>query len=254
MRMNGFKIGILTSLLLVIHGRSFAQIDTNFHIYLLAGQSNMAGRGIVDSASKQMDAHIFMLNKSNEWVPATDPVHFDKSVAGVGPAISFAKEMIQNSPNAKIGLVPAAVGGSPIRVWEPDSMFIGVHPYDDAIKRTEAAVQKGVLKGILWHQGESDNSPQGAEVYLSKLTVLIQRFRTVFHNNTLPFVAGELGYFHKDHINKVLAKLPAAVAFTAVVSAEGLTANPDNIHFNTASARALGKRYASKMLALLQAK
>lgn len=245
---------LIFGLLLVLPMLLQAQIDTNFHIYLLAGQSNMAGRGEVDSISKQTDPHILMLNKSGEWVPATDPVHFDKPVAGVGPAIAFAKEMLRKNPFIKVGLVPAAVGGSPIRVWRPDSAYIGVHPYDDALARTVIAMRTGVLKGILWHQGESDNSSQDAAGYLPQLDTLIRRFRAAFHAPALPFVAGQLGPFHKPYINEVVAALPQKVAHTAVVSSEGLTSNPDNIHFNTASARELGRRYAAQMILLQKEK
>ncbi len=245
---------LIIGLLLVLPMLVQAQVDSNFHIYLLAGQSNMAGRGEVDAESKQTNPHILMLNKAGEWVLATDPVHFDKSVAGVGPAIAFAKEMLQKNPNIKIGLVPAAVGGSPIRVWRPDSAYIGVHPFDDALARTTIAMQVGVLKGILWHQGESDNSPQGAAIYLQQLDTLIQRFRTAFHTPALPFVAGQLGPFHKPYINDILTTLPQIILHTAVASAEGLTSNPDNIHFNTTSARELGRRYATQMIRLQQEK
>jgi len=241
---------LVVTILLFICSRLSAQVDTSFHVYLLAGQSNMAGRGDIDSLSKQTDARLLMLNKNNEWVLATDPVHFDKPVAGVGPAIAFAKEMLKVNPAIKIGLVPAAVGGSSIKVWQQDSSFIGVHPFNDAVARTKLAMKTGVLKGVLWHQGESDNSPQGAETYIDKLSVLISLLRTEFNNESLPFVAGELGYFHKDRINAVLKNLPALINSTALVTAEGLTANPDNIHFNTASARLLGIRYATAMQAL----
>src|ERR1700712_5422989 len=134
--------------------------DPNFHLYLLAGQSNMAGRGPVDAESKQVNPQILMLDKNNKWVPATDPVHFDKpDVVGVGPAISFAKEMLGDNKKIKMGLIPCAVGGSPIRVWSPDSIYLKpFRPYDDAIARTKIAMQQGVLNGIVWHQGESDNS------------------------------------------------------------------------------------------------
>ncbi|KAI9463070.1 putative carbohydrate esterase [Russula earlei] len=226
-------------------------VDPDFHIYLLAGQSNMAGRAPVDTESKVINPQIFMLDKDNHWVPATDPVHFDKpDVAGVGPAIAFAKAMIGNNQKIKIGLVPCALGGSPIRVWEPDSVYLKVfHPYDDAISRTKLAMQKGVLKGILWHQGESDNNPKGAAVYMDKLKALINRFRTDLQQPTLPFVAGEIGYFGKGKpvINAVINQLPAHVPYTAVVSAEGLTDKGDQTHFDTRSARELGRRYAEAM-------
>jgi hypothetical protein len=233
------------------HGSAPAprQPDGPLDLYLLAGQSNMAGRAPLDDSSKLIDPKIFMLDKAGNWVPATDPVHFDKpDVVGVGPAIAFAKAMAAATGHS-IGLIPCAVGGSPIRVWEPDSTYLnGLHPYDDAIRRTHLALQKGALKGILWHQGESDNNPSAALVYMDKLKTLIQRFRVEFKTPGLPFVAGEIGYFAKaTPINNVIDQLPANVPDTAVVSAKGLTDKGDATHFDTRSARELGRRYAAAM-------
>jgi len=238
-------------LLAITSAQGFAQQAPGAPLdcYLLAGQSNMAGRAPLDDSSKLVDPKIFMLDQTGNWVPATDPVHFDKpAVTGVGPAIAFAKAMVTTT-GRPIGLIPCAVGGSPIRVWEPDSTYLnGLHPYDDAIRRTRLALQKGNLNGILWHQGESDNNPQAAAVYLEKLTILIQRFRSEFKTPGLPFVAGEIGYFAKaTPINNVIDQLPANVPNTAVVSAKGLTDKGDATHFDTRSARELGRRYAAAM-------
>jgi hypothetical protein len=191
-----------------------------------------------------------MLDKNNHWVPASDPVHFDKpAVAGIGPAIGFAKAMLAVHPKIRIGLVPCALGGSPIRVWEPDSVYLQhFHPYDDAVARTEIAMRQGVLKGILWHQGESDNSPEAAALYAAKFKILMARFRTAFRLPQLPVVAGEIGYFNKvNFINKVIDALPGQVQHMAVVSAEGLTDKGDATHFDARSARELGKRYAAAL-------
>lgn len=230
-------------------------IDSNFHLYLLIGQSNMAGRGVPDSLSVPGNPRILMLDSMNHWVMAKDPVHFDKpAMAGVGPGLQFAKQMLEADPQIKIGLIPCAWGGSPIKVWEPGEVYLVNHyPYDEAISRTKLAMKQGVLKGILWHQGESDNDSLHAVVYLYKLESLILRLRNELHLPALPFVAGELGYFlKKDLINKELKKLPGTVPHTAVVSAEGLTDKGDALHFNTSSARALGIRYAQAMQLLLK--
>ncbi len=229
-------------------------IDSNFHLYLLIGQSNMAGRGPVDAESKKINERIVMLDSFNNWVPATDPVHFDKpAVAGVGPAIGFANEMLEGNSRIKIGLIPCAWGGSPIKVWEPGVTYLNAHPYDDAIARAKIAMQKGVLRGILWHQGESDNDSAHAPLYLNKLKILIERLRSELQSPNMPFVAGEIGYFNKTTIiNDVISQLPAEVKNTAVVSAKGLTDKGDHLHFNTASARELGKRYAIAMKQLLR--
>lgn len=227
-----------------------AKVDSNFHVYLLIGQSNMAGRGKVDEESKKEDQWILMLNKENKWVAATDPVHFDKPESvGVGPAISFAKEMLGANKKVKIGIIPCAWGGSSIKVWQPGAEYFKVnHPYDEAIGRTKIAMQQGVLKGILWHQGESDNDSAHASIYLNKLQVLVNSLRTDLQQPKVPFVAGEIGYFNKtDFINKVIHQLPQKVSNTAVVSAKELTDNGDRLHFDTPSARELGRRYAAEM-------
>lgn len=224
----------------------YAQPNENVHVYLLLGQSNMAGRGEVDSESKTSDPRIIMLDSQNHWVPATDPVHYDKPVAGVGPAISFAKEMLSTNGHIKIALVPCAWGGSPIKAWSPGAVYLNtVQPYDNAIARAKIAMQLGILKGVLWHQGESDNDSAKALLYLDKLTTLIKNIRKDLHMPALPFVAGEIGYFNKKtRINDEINKLPFALPHTAVVSAVGLVDKGDKLHFNTASARELGRRYA----------
>ncbi|WP_164891001.1 sialate O-acetylesterase [Botryobacter ruber] len=223
-------------------------VDKNFHVYLLIGQSNMAGRGQLDAVSKEVHPQVLMLDQGNNWVPATDPVHYDKpAAAGVGPGISFAREMLGNDKKTKIGLIPCALGGSPIKVWEPGAVYLKeFHPYDDAIRRARLAMQQGVLKGIIWHQGESDNDSARATVYLDKLTTLINRLRTDLQQPDLPFVAGEIGYFNKvNHINAIIHQLPQRVPTTAVVSARDLTDKGDRLHFDAPSARELGKRYAA---------
>lgn len=239
-------------------GKAFSQgetIDSSFHLYLLVGQSNMAGRGVPDEESKKTDQRIWMLDSLDRWLPATDPVHFDKpNIVGVGPAIAFAKEMLGNKQNIKIGLIPCAWGGSPVKVWEPGAVYLQTaHPYDDAIRRTKIAMRRGVLKGIIWHQGESDNDSVHAALYLEKLKTLINRFRMEFNTPGLPFVAGEIGHFNKTVlINNIINQLPQAVSSTAVVSAKDLTDKGDQLHFDTRSARELGRRYATAMKNLLQ--
>ncbi|RKD17130.1 acetylxylan esterase [Pelobium manganitolerans] len=230
----------------------FAQLsggDKNLHLYLLIGQSNMAGRGVVDAESKEVNPRILMLDSLGQWVPATDPMHFDNlKLVGVGPGIAFAKEMLANNSNIKIGLIPCAWGGSPIKVWRPGAKYFKARPYDDAITRTKLAMSQGVLKGILWHQGESDNDSLKSSRYMASIEQLIQHLREDLEMPKIPFIAGEIGYFNKrDFINPVINQLPNKVNQTAVVSAVGLTDKGDRLHFDTPSARELGKRYAIAM-------
>lgn len=229
-------------------------VDSNFYLFLLIGQSNMAGRGEVDSAGREAHPGIWMLDKNCHWVPAKDPVHFDKKEAGVGPALGFATAIQGAVHPVKIGLIPCAAGGSSISRWEPGAYHdqTNSHPYDDMVKRLDSALQYGVLKGILWHQGEGDSSPENIRKYPDRLMTLIGRIRSKPGLQDVPFVAGELGYFGptRDAFNAMIRKMPDRVPRMLVVSAAGLMHKGDNLHFNTASARELGKRYAAAILQL----
>lgn len=231
----------------------------NFHLYVLAGQSNMAGRGIVEAVDKTPHPRVWMLNKDNQWVPATEPMHFDKpAVVGVGPGLTFGKQIADQDTSAFIGLIPTAVGGSAIDAWQPGGYHEQTknYPYDEAIKRVQLAQQVGTLHGILWHQGESDSKPELAAVYEQKITQLIGRFRQVFSSPAVPVVVGTVGDFFvpknpsATQINNILLSLPKQVSRVGCVDASGLTDGGDDTHFDAASARELGRRYAKAMQAL----
>ena len=230
-------------------------------LFLLAGQSNMAGRGTVEAQDREANPHVFMLDRRQQWMPAIDPVHFDKPVAGVGPGRAFGLALAEADHTVRIGLVPAAVGGSPIASWEPGSLdaATGTHPYDDAIAHARATMLTGDLKAILWHQGESDSHEPLASAYEGRLRTLIERFRTDFGNQNLPFVIGQLGRFGgapwdaaKTHVDSVHRALASQMRNVSYVSSDGLKDKGDKTHFDAPSARELGRRYADAYLALVR--
>jgi hypothetical protein len=231
----------------------------NFHLFLLVGQSNMAGRGEVTPDDQQPDPRVLMLNKDGRWVPAVDPMHFDKPSVGVGLGRTFGLEIAKATPGVTIGLIPCAVGGSPIETWEPGAFdeATKTHPWDDAMTRARLALPAGTLKGILWHQGESDSTPERAGLYEQRMHDLIARFRTELAAPAVPFIAGQMGIFpespwsaEKKIVDRVHQNLPAQIKRSAFVSAGGLTHKGDKVHFDSASYRELGKRYAAAFLAI----
>lgn len=235
-----------------------------FHLFLLVGQSNMAGRGVLTADHNTPHPRVLMLNKSGEWVPAVDPLHFDKPAAvGVGLGRSFAFEIANANPGVTIGLIPCAVGGSPIDAWQPGAFYPPTksHPWDDALRRAKHALQSGTLKGILWHQGESDAKAGLASEYDGKLHDLIARFRAELRSPQVPFIVGQLGRFadspwseFKVQVDDVHRHLPRKVAHTAFVSADGLNHKGDKVHFDTESIREFGRRYAKAYLELSRGK
>ncbi|WP_448697838.1 sialate O-acetylesterase [Mucilaginibacter sp. AW1-3] len=247
-----FTLAVLFSALVIT---GFAQTpDPNFQLYILIGQSNMAGRGpITDELKNESNDRVLMLTKDLKWVVAKHPLHFDKpKVAGVGPGLAFGIQIAEAYPGAKIGLIPCAVGGTPIEHWLPGAydQSTDTHPWNDAVIRITEAMKYGVIKGVVWHQGESNSSPERAKLYLDQLTELINRVRTLTGNANLPFVVGELGRYRAVYanINTELAKLPVKVPFTAVATSEGLVHKGDTTHFVGSSAEELGKRFAVQML------
>ena len=227
-------------------------------LYLLIGQSNMAGRGKVAKEDRTPHPRVLKLDKTDEWVPAVDPLHFDKSMAGVGPGLTFGKVMAEAGPTVKIGLIPCAAGGSPISVWQKGGHWHQTRskPYDETLRRVAIARKRGVLKGILWHQGESDSNPEDAPLYAERLADLIARLRRDLHVPAVPFIVGGLSdpllarSKHAGVVDQALRRLPRRVKRTAYATAEGLGLGRDKIHFSAAAARELGRRYAKALLAL----
>jgi hypothetical protein len=116
-------------------------------------------------------------------------------------------------------------------------------------------MQSGVLKGILWHQGESDqNRPESYEAALLRF---VADLRSDLDAEDVPFVVGLLGMWREEDpkqadgaraINAILRGLPNQLDHCAVVDSSGLTNKPDDVgHFNSASLREFGRRYAAAM-------
>jgi pimeloyl-ACP methyl ester carboxylesterase len=266
------NVSALTRPLLALLAFGFAAVSSlaqsvalpakeSFHVFLLVGQSNMAGRGVVTPEDKIAHPRVLMLNQAGEWMPATDPLHFDKPAAvGVGLGRSFGLAIAEKNPGITIGLIPCAVGGSPIDAWRPGEFYQPTrsHPWDDAMKRARLALQAGTLKGILWHQGESDSNATLAPGYEAKLHDLILRMRAELKAPNVPFVAGQMGQFEdspwpqfKQQVDQVHRDLPRKVARTAFVGSDGLKHKGDKVHFDAESYREFGRRYAAAYLKLI---
>lgn len=250
---------LLTACALLSTGCSHQQAGRQgFHLYLLAGQSNMAGRGNVQPQDRQPHGRVFALDRDGQWQPAIEPLHFDKPGAGVGPGLAFGKAMAEYKKNVRIGLIPCAAGGSAIASWAKGGYHDQTrsYPYDDAIRRAKIAMRVGTIKGIIWHQGESDSRPEQAQTYQSRLETLIADFRRELGDDDLPFVVGQLGDFWVARnpsgatINDILKTIPRTIDDTACVDVDGLTAKSDRTHFDAGSARELGRRYAQAMIEL----
>jgi Carbohydrate esterase, sialic acid-specific acetylesterase len=154
--------------------------------------------------------------------------------------------------------VPCAVGGSPIRTWQPGAVFEvepgrRVHPLDDALQRAAQAGPAGRWCGILWHQGESDGNEVDAPLYEARLRQLLLGLRAALGHAQLPVLIGQMGRWPgkpwtaaKLQVDAAHQRVAKTLGQAAFVGAEGLGVHDDGlqVHFDAAGARELGRRYA----------
>lgn len=233
---------------------SFSAAATVTNIYILAGQSNMAGRGeLTDQNRIDMSRIIVWVQEGSggHWEQAVEPLHHDNPNAGAGPGASFARKMADADPNVVIALVPGAVGGTSMKYQLAD------YCPRSAQSAKIASWTGSQVKGVIWHQGCSDAGTQAnVDAYSNNLQRVIKTYRDKWP--TIPIVVGELGRYlvtnnvcpYWSEINQKMHDVVACTPYTAIVSSEGLTPKADNLHFDTPSARTLGERYATEMLAL----
>lgn len=223
----------------------------NLDIYLLIGQSNMAGRAEMAGNDTDTLKNVFLYTSipGKEWEKAANPLNKYSSIRKklsmqkMGPGYHFAKKMSKGEN--PIGLVVNAKGGTNIGLWKPGSEF-----YNEAVSRTKEAMKYGNFKGILWHQGEANASKYNE--YTPKIVVLIEAFRADFELPNLPFVAGQLSEDKpsRTNFNKMILQLPFAISNVGVATTEK-TSTIDSTHFDASSQAKLGKRYAKEMQNLL---
>ncbi|AZA83503.1 acetylxylan esterase [Chryseobacterium lactis] len=218
------------------------------HSFLMIGQSNMAGRGYAKEVPPIYDEHIKM-QRNGLWQIISEPINFDRPSAGVGLAASFAASWRLDNEQDEIGLIPCADGGTSLDDWA-----VGGALFENAISQAKLAQRTSKIMGILWHQGESDCSPEKAEQYSKKFSIIIETLRKELNIQEVPLMIGGLGDFLANGIfgqyfasypliNQALQDFAQTNENAYFVTAKGLSANADGIHFNALSQRLLGVRY-----------
>ncbi|KAK6256543.1 hypothetical protein QUC31_000002 [Theobroma cacao] len=252
---NMFKLVSLFSMLLL--ARSILGDNPAQDVFILAGQSNMAGRGGVASGKWdgsvppqcQPNPSILRLTANLTWEEARDPLHDDIDVGricGVGPGMAFANELrTRGSGIGVLGLVPCAVGGTAISKWAR-----GSHLYNQLVTRANESVKDGgAIRAILWYQGESDaGTKENAEAYKGKLEKLIQDLRSDLNLPSLPFIQVALasGEAFVEIVRK--AQMEINLPIVKCVDAKGLPLKADNLHLTTMGEVKVGLKLAHAFL------
>ena len=216
--------------------------------FLMLGQSNMAGRGFVNEVPPIYNERIQML-RNGRWQMMTEPINYDRPVAGVSLVSSFADEWCSENKEDTIGLIPCAEGGSSLDDWAIDKVL-----FRHAISEAKFAMETSELAGILWHQGETDSFNGNYKTYYKKLLLIIETLRKELNAPDIPLIIGGLPDFLGKEgfgkncteyalVNKELEKFASEQDNCYFVTAKGLTSNPDGIHIDAVSQRRFGLRY-----------
>ena len=259
--------------------KSMAKPDPNFQIYLCFGQSNMEGNAAVEDEDRTGVNPRFMAMyavddekagwKKGEWHTAVPPQA--RPNTGLTPVDYFGRKMVDNLPDSiRVGTITVAVGGASIDLfnkrtykaylkkqpaWMKDfaSGYNG-NPYARLIELAKIAQKQGVIKGILLHQGETDNgSPTWAArvntVYNDILKDLNLKAEDVplLVGETVQKDQGGSCWAHIAIVDSIAKTIPTA----HVISSKGCPQRGDGLHFVAESNRTMGKRYANMMLSLL---
>jgi len=232
-----------------------AKNKKNVWVFILAGQSNMAGRGFVEPEDTMPVKRLLTINESGQLIIAKEPLHFyEPTLTGLDCGYSFGTTLIKSIPDSiSVLLIPTAVGGSSISQWLGDSVHRNVKLFSNFLDKLEIGKKYGIIKGILWHQGESDANEKDIPLYPKRLSELIERFRTSAGNSDLPVLLGELGSFSNDKenwklINKAIKEYSIHDKHTTVISTADLEHKGDDIHFDSKGQRLMGKRFAEAYL------
>lgn len=223
-------------------------------VFLLIGQSNMGGQALCEAQDIVVPARVFKLTLNKTWVPAHEPTNLlpflDANGAPcnigapfMGPGRAFGVELVQmvKDPQVEIYIINAAVRGSAIETWDPKG---GHENFTKMVSYLGEGMKKGMLKGVIWHQGESNRGTSRTD-YVNKLGPLIADLRQRAQRSDLPFVAGEIGATGQaNNVNLALRDLAVKDMHFAVASSMGLKLQEDQVHYDSASQRQYGKRYA----------
>ncbi len=223
------------------------------HSFLLIGQSNAAGRGFPSEVEPIVNDKIKVL-RNGRWWKAYTPYNPDRVTAGVNLMESFCDLYSKEHPDVEVGVIPCADGGTSLDQWREGGVL-----FDHACYMTRLAQRSSTVVGIIWHQGESDSYDETYPVYEEKLTKIMNALRTTLGLEDVPIIVGGLGdylanyvcpYISKKYVfvNEALKSFTKNVPLSAFVSAEGLCANPDNLHFSAKSLREFGERYYAEFL------
>jgi Carbohydrate esterase, sialic acid-specific acetylesterase len=230
---------------------SGSSLPTPDEVFVLAGQSNMLGRGFPLSDGASSDDHLLVWRKK-AWKIAADPLGDKKVDAnGVGPGMTFGIGALQHLQPETVGVVMCAVSGTTISKWQPSRTV-----YTNCINQVRAA--GGHVDGILFLQGESDAiNKDDAKRWAKRFKNVLNGFRSDLGTD-VPFLIGQIGtisasgFKYQKTVREQQVKAAAAGTGLALITTDDLATGSDGVHFTVDSYKTIGERFADAWWQLRQ--
>jgi hypothetical protein len=246
------------------------ELQGNLRLFILAGQSNMSGRGVIDDFDFT-DENVYVFGNDYHWKQAFEPVDDPTNQvdqvsldleAGFSPALIFAKKLAENHPvkYPTIGLIPCAKGASSIHEWRrslDDNTL-----YGSCLKRVRAASPMGEVAGLLFFQGETDAIdpilfPEKTllpETWAVEFEMFVEDWRRDLKNPNLPIVFAQIGDTTSPdrYINWEVVQIQQSsiqLQHVTMITTKGLPLM-DDVHFTTESYQVIGERFAEAYIYL----
>jgi hypothetical protein len=211
-------------------------------IFILAGQSNMEGAGDVQEYTPiNTDQRVYVFDENFKWKIGQEPVR-----SGVGPSISFAKQLIDINSNRVVGIINCARGGTNIGQWsksyDENSLYLNM------IKKALAASSQGKIEGLLFFQGENDTEGDSTDHYDDwdrMFEEFVSNVRADLKNDSLPVIFAQIGKGENRLLKKVKER-QAAVTINNVVmiKTDDLNYKENDVpHYTTEGYMEIGRRF-----------
>lgn len=231
-------------------------------IWLVAGQSNASGTG-TGFADDPPTLGVHQLGNDEQWKLAAHPLEdatrsrHTATVHGVfqahSPWLAFGRRL-QRELGHPIALIPTALGGSGVSLWQPGTGHLFAN-MADMLK-----LAGGKIRGVVWYQGESDCSAGNIAAYPERFRHFVRGLRELVGNPALPVVTAQLGRFtwgaddaqgNRDWtaMRDTQRRLALEIPHAALVPAIDLPLC-DEIHVSAAANLVLGERFAAAALGL----
>ncbi len=188
------------------------------------------------------------------------------NMAGLDPKLSFTPTVTKGLSGHQVIVVKNARGGQPIRRWYKEwKPAEGEGPkadgalYDALLADVRKAVGEKQVDSytFVWMQGERDAKEKHGTVYEKSLEGLIEQLKTDLEVERLNVVVGRLSDCLETPHWELVRKAQVAVGekndHRAWVDTDDLNGPKDGLHYTKEGYAELGKRFAEKALDLIAA-